>query len=137
MGLILDTSILVAGERRRLSLKEILEPIKIAVGDVEGALSVVTLVELTHGVFRAPPGAFRAQRQAFCDELCRNMIVHPVTLEIARLAGKIEGEQGAVGIKIAFEDLLIGATALHFGFDVATHNVRHFKLIPGLHLVVL
>ena len=65
------------------------------------------------------------------------MIVHPLTLEIAQLAGKIEGEQAAKGIAIAFEDLLIGATALHLGFDVATLNVRHFRLIPGLQIITL
>jgi predicted nucleic acid-binding protein len=29
-------------------------------------------------------------------------------------------------------DLLIGATALELGYAVATHNSRHFELIPGL-----
>lgn len=65
------------------------------------------------------------------------MIVHPLSLEIAQLAGKIEGEQAAQGIAIAFEDLVIGATALYFGFDVATSNVRHFSLIPGLKIVTV
>ncbi len=50
----------------------------------------------------------------------------------AQLAGKIEGEQAAQGISIAFEDLLIGSTALHLGYSVATLNARHFRLIPGL-----
>lgn len=63
------------------------------------------------------------------------MVVHPVTLEIALLAGKIEGEQAARGLSIAFEDLLIGATALHFGYAVATLNARHFHLIPDLSVV--
>jgi len=35
------------------------------------------------------------------------------------------------------EDLVIGATALYLGFDVATLNVKHFKLIPGLNIVTL
>jgi tRNA(fMet)-specific endonuclease VapC len=60
------------------------------------------------------------------------MAVHPVTAEIAELAGRIEGEQAARGISIAFEDLLIGATALHMNYAVVTLNVRHFQLIPGL-----
>jgi predicted nucleic acid-binding protein len=60
-----------------------------------------------------------------------------VTLEVAQLAGKIEGEQAARGISIAFEDLLIGSTALHFGCSVATLNARHFRLIPGLSVVQL
>ena len=63
------------------------------------------------------------------------MAVHPVTAEIAELAGRIEGEQAARGVSIAFEDLLIGATALHLGYGVATLNVRHFQRIPGLSVV--
>jgi predicted nucleic acid-binding protein len=58
--------------------------------------------------------------------------VHPVTLDIARLAGRIEGQQEAKGIRVAFEDLLIGATAPHLGYAVATLNLRHFQNIPDL-----
>jgi predicted nucleic acid-binding protein len=60
-----------------------------------------------------------------------------VTLEIARLAGRIEGEQEAKGIQFAFEDLLIGATALNLGYSVATLNPRDFKQVPGLSVVRL
>ena len=65
------------------------------------------------------------------------MIVHPVSLEIAQLAGRIEGEQAAKGISIAVEDLIIGATTIHLGFGVATLNTRHFQAIPGLSVVTL
>ena len=67
--------------------------------------------------------------------LCSDVPVHPFTLEAARMAGRIEGQQAAQGIMIAFEDLVIGVTALQLGFDVATLNVRHFRLIPGLTVV--
>ena len=137
MGLILDTGILIAGERRRETVKQVIERVQASLGETEAALSTVSIVELTHGIYRARTDADRERRRAFCDELCRDMIVHPVSLEIARLAGKIEGEQAARGIAIAFEDLVIGATALHLGFDVATLNVKHFKLIPGLKIVTL
>ena len=63
--------------------------------------------------------------------------MHPVTVEIARRVGRIEGEQAAQGIVIAFEDLAIGVTAQQLGFDVATLNVRHFQRIPGLVVVTL
>jgi predicted nucleic acid-binding protein len=63
--------------------------------------------------------------------------VYPVTLDIARLAGRIEGQQQAMGIQFAFEDLLIGATALHLGYNVATLNLRDFKRIPGLSVIQL
>ena len=66
-----------------------------------------------------------------------SLIVHPVTLEMAQLAGRIESQQAAQGIGIAFPDLLIGVTALHLGFSVVTLNVRHFQSIPGLSVVQL
>ena len=71
------------------------------------------------------------------EELCRDMFIHPVSLAIAQLAGRIEGEQAAKGIAIPFEDLLIGATALHLGYDVVTLNTKHFSFIPNLKTVTL
>jgi predicted nucleic acid-binding protein len=61
--------------------------------------------------------------------------VHPLTLEIARLAGRIHGEQMARGTGIDFRDLIIGTTALHLGFGVVTLNAKHFQAIPGLSVV--
>jgi predicted nucleic acid-binding protein len=37
-------------------------------------------------------------------------------------------------VTIAFEDLLIAATALQLGFGVVTGNIRHFEQIPALRL---
>ncbi|MBI3279130.1 MAG: hypothetical protein HYZ57_04735 [Acidobacteria bacterium] len=54
------------------------------------------------------------------DELIRDVPVHPVTVETATLAGRIEGDQAAQGVTIAFEDLLIAATALQLDFGVVT-----------------
>jgi tRNA(fMet)-specific endonuclease VapC len=87
--------------------------------------------------YRAKTNADRARRKAFVDELARDMIVHPVSLGIAQLAGRIEGEQTARGISIAIEDLVIGATALYIGFTVATLNMKHFQAIPDLKVVAL
>jgi len=132
MGVILDSSVLIAGERRKQSVREILTRVRTAHGDVDCALSVVTIVELTHGIYRAKSDADRERRRAFSEELRRDMVVHPVTIEIAEPAGRIEGEQAAHGITIAFEDLLIGAMALHLGCAVVTSNVGDFQKIPSL-----
>jgi predicted nucleic acid-binding protein len=32
-------------------------------------------------------------------------------------------------------DLLIGVTALEFGYRIAKANVRHFKMVPGVEIV--
>jgi predicted nucleic acid-binding protein len=137
LGLILDSSILIAGERRGETVKDILQRVRVSHGNIESALSVISIIELTHGIYRAQTKATQGIRRAFVDELVRDMIVHPVSLGIAQLAGRIEGEQAARGISIAVEDLIIGATALHVGFDVVTFNARHFQRIPGLNVVML
>jgi len=137
MGLILDSSLLIAGERRGQRVWDILERVRASQGETESALCAVTVVELTHGIYRAKSEADAQRRRAFVEELCRAIPVQPLTLEIARVAGRIEGEQAAKGIVIALPDLLIGVTALHLGYSVATLNLRHFQLIPGLSIVHL
>jgi len=137
MGVILDSSVLIAAERSGESVRDILKRVQAKQGETESALSAVTIVELTHGIYRARNDTDRERRRAFTDELLRDVIVYPITLEIAQLAGRVEGEQAARGVSIAFEDLLIGATALHLDYSVATTNVRHFRLIPKLSVVQL
>lgn len=135
VGLILDSSVVIAGERRGHTVRQILEQFRSDYGESEIGLSVVTIVELVHGIQRAGTEERRQRRQAFVDELICDLPVHPVTIETARLAGHIEGDQAAHGVTIAFEDLLIAATALQLGFGVVTGNVRHFEHIPGLNVV--
>ena len=77
------------------------------------------------------------RRLEFIDRLTSDVPVHPLSLDIARLAGRIEGQQEGTGIQIVFEDLLIGATALHLGYAVATLNRRDFQRVPGLSIVQL
>ncbi len=137
MGLILDTSILIASERRGGTIESILYQARAVLGETDVALSAVSAVELTHGIYRSKTEADRERRPVFAHKALHDLIVHPMTLEIAQLAGRIEGEQTAKGVAIAFEDLVIGATALQLGFDVATLNTKHFHLIPGLKTVTL
>jgi len=53
MGLILDSSILIAGERGGESVRAILKRVQATQGETESGLSAVTVVELTHGIYRA------------------------------------------------------------------------------------
>ena len=132
MGLILDTSVLIARERRGESVAAVLRDARDRLGEFDLGLSTVSVVELTHGIYRARTAQEMERRRSFCESVFDDLILYPVTSEIAQLAGRIEGEQAARGITIGFEDLVIGATALSLGFDVATLNRRHFDLIPGL-----
>jgi predicted nucleic acid-binding protein len=137
LGLILDTSILIESERRGEGVEDILRRVREAHGETDIALSAVSAVELTHGIYRARSDADRDRRRVFVEGVFHDLIVYPLTLAVAQLAGRIEGEQAARGVSIAIEDLLIGATALHLGFDVVTLNLRHFQAIPGLSVLSL
>lgn len=137
MGVILDSSVLIAGERRGETVRQMMDRVRAAVGDTESALSAMSILELTHGIYRAKAQAERERRRAFVEELVRDMIVHPVSVAISQLAGRIEGEQAAKGNSIAVVDLVIGATALHLCFDVVTLNVKHFAAIPRLKVATI
>ena len=137
MGLILDSSIVIAAERRGETVSELLRQIVAATGDQESALSSIGLTELVHGIYRAQSPEVRARRESFIQEWLNTIEVFPYTKETAMLAGKLDGEQQQQGVVIPLADLLIGATALLNGFSVLTTNPRHFRLVPGLSVVQL
>ena len=132
MGLILDSSILISAERNHQTVAQLLRQVFALAGDQETALSAIVLVELAHGIQRAHTPQIRARREAFIHELLTDVPVYSFTQQIAFLAGRIDGEQQSQGVKIPFQDLLIGATALHLRYAVVTGNPRHFQMIPGL-----
>ena len=132
MGLILDSSVAITAERRQLPVEDMLTVIRKLTGPEDIALSVVSVMELEHGIWRAKEPAQAARRRQFVEDLIANIPVYPVTTELARKAGRIDAEQQARGIRIAFQDLLIGVSALDLGYAVITHNARHFQLIPNL-----
>lgn len=98
---------------------------------------MVTVLELAHGITRADTTERRERRQHFLDELPIGVPIQPVTVQIALRAGQIDGQSQARGIRIPLSDLLIGVSALELGYGVGTANVRHFQLIPGLHVIPL
>lgn len=53
LGLILDSSVIIAVERKRQTIEQLLTSVRQADGEVEIAISAVTLAELVHGVARA------------------------------------------------------------------------------------
>ena len=134
MGLILDSSVVIAAERRGDTVEKLIEQVISVTGDQDAALSSVGLTELAHGIYRAQTQAMRLRRQSFVDALLQVLTVYPYTKATALLAAKIDGEQQAQGVTIPFADLLIGVTALELGFSVLTINLRHFRLIPGLRI---
>jgi len=137
MGLILDSSVIIAAERRGENVEQLIARILRSTGDQEAALSAVGLTELVHGVYRASTPEVRLRRESFLHELLADLTVYPFTKETALLAGKLDAEQRSLGVIVPFADLLIGATALVLSYSVLTVNDRHFGRIPGLSIVKL
>lgn len=130
-----DSSVVIAAERRGDNVTRMLKQILAATGDQRVVLSSVGLTELVHGIFRAQSATARNRRDSFIRELLNDLEIHPFTKETAQLAGRIDGEQQSRGITIPFGDLLIGATALEIGYSLLTINLRHFRLIPNLDVI--
>jgi tRNA(fMet)-specific endonuclease VapC len=100
-------------------------------------LSSITVVELEHGLHRARTTEQARNRRDYLDTVFAAIPVAPFTMEMARIAAKVDAEARKKGSVIPFADLLIGATALHFGYGVGTRNRRHFEMIPGLAILQL
>jgi len=132
MGLILDSSVLIAAERQGKNARQVLSAVAQGIGETEVGISVVTLIELAHGAVRADSLERKSKREKFIEELLAAMPFYPVTAPIALRAGQLDGENQARGVKVPLADLLIGVTALELGYGIATANFRHFQQIPGL-----
>ena len=135
MGLLLDSSVLIAAERKGSNARQALSEIARQASGEDVAVSVVTLMELAHGAARADSPERKARRWQFLQEVTAAVPVHSVTLPVALRAGQIDGENTAKGVRLALGDLLIGVTALELGYRVGTGNVRHFSMVPGLEIV--
>ena len=129
--MILDTSVLIAGERGVLQLESLL----LSLGDEQVRIAAITASELLHGCHRATDPAVRARRLAFVDAILGAIPVIPFGLADARRHAELWAHLASAGTMIGAHDLLIGATALAHGHRLATLNRREFSQVPGLRLV--
>ncbi|MHB8643812.1 MAG: PIN domain-containing protein [Gaiellaceae bacterium] len=126
MALLIDTSLLIAIERGDVSPD--------VLGSDARAISVVSVSELLHGVFRAR-SPVRTRRRLATDKLLKLFDALPVTEDIARLHAELGAELASDGMTIPTNDLWIGCTALFHDAGVATRDRRSLGRIPGLRVV--
>jgi predicted nucleic acid-binding protein len=137
MGLVLDSGVLIAAERDARPASKLLASLEHEHGETEIVLSSITVIELEHGLHRAQTAGQARKRREYLDTVFAAIPVEPFTREMAQLAAKIDAEARQLGRTIPFADLLIGATALHFGYAVGTRNLRHFQMVPNLTVIHL
>jgi predicted nucleic acid-binding protein len=133
VGTLIDSSVLIAVERRALDLDDALS---VHAEDFVGIASI-TAAELLHGVHRAATIAQRQRRDAFVERLLDALPIFPFDLVTARIHASLWAGLAAKGATVGSHDLLIGATAIALGYRVATRDRRSFPKIPGLEVVVL
>jgi tRNA(fMet)-specific endonuclease VapC len=130
MAIIIDTDVIIQGERKAFDLKRWLE----SRSGEQFDIAAVTVAELWHGVERAT-GAFRSERETYVRRILSLVQILPYTevtaLEHARIWAALESS----GKRIGFYDLIVAATALEHGSTVATFNRRHFEFVRGLRVI--
>ena len=92
--------------------------------------SCICVMELRHGAVRTQGSSALWNRIE--SQILKRVSVLEIRTEDAILAGDLLAHLWSVGKPIETEDILIGASALSRGLTVVTHNVSHFRRIPGL-----
>src|SRR5580700_11793817 len=130
MAIIVDADIFIRGEKGAF--------------DVQGwvasrpndrfEIAAITVAELWHGVERST-GKHRVTRQRYLNAILDSLPIIPYTEQTAYEHARIWAELEVSGKMIGFYDLIVGATALERGGEVASFNKRHFGQIRGLSVV--
>ena len=125
MGVILDTSVLIALERNLLDMDKL-----IAHREEESfAISVITASELLHGVYRANIEKRRLKREAFVEKILETFPIYPFDLTVARIYARLWANLVKKGASVGAHDLIIASTAIALGFSVATLDLRDYRKI--------
>lgn len=137
MGVVIDTSALVAAERRapatptrRETWHDVLGPLA---NDV-AVLPVAVYAELLVGVELADTPRRAAERRRRIDALIARIPIAEFDAGIAEVWARLFARLSRAGQLIPANDLAVAATALRLGFGVLVgpDDERHFRTIPEL-----
>ena len=137
MGVVIDTSALVAAERRapaaaarRETWAEVLGPLASEIA----VLPAVVYAELLVGVELADTPRRAAERRARIDALAARIPIAEFDAGIAEVWARLFARPSRAGQLIPANDLAVAATALHLGFRVLVgpDDERHFQAVEGL-----
>jgi predicted nucleic acid-binding protein len=135
MGLIIDTSALVALERRKADVGPALaafvaEPV---------ALPMIVWAELLIGVRLARTAGSAAKRRARLEQLRLHVPLVEFSDETAEHYADIYAECASAGTPLPQNDMAVAATARQLGYRVLVGSAdeAHFRRVQGLDVVVL
>ena len=130
MGVIFDTSEIIAIERNRQYIEALIQGRE----DEPFGVSVITVAELLHGVERADTEARKVTRQAFVEKVIEFFPVIDLDMTTARIYAKLWATLSGKGITVGAHDLIIAATAIALDYTIVTANTRDFEKIEGLRI---
>lgn len=130
MGLILDSSVLIAAERGRFDLPALFR----ANAGEEFFIAAITASELLHGVERANTPERREKRLLYVEGVLQRLPVIDFEMTVARRHAQLWAELEVARKMIGPHDLLIAATALVHGHALATLNTSEFAHVPELRM---
>ena len=135
MGLVIDTSALVALERAGSRWEQLAS----AGADEPLAMPAVVYAEILVGVLLADSAERAARRRARLDALADLVPIVEFDRQVATVWADLFATLSRAGTMIPANDLAVAATALHldYGVCVGPADERHFRAVPGLRVETL
>ena len=129
--LIIDTGVLIASERGRTGLMDIIAE------DDDLVIAAITVAELRTGIELATE-SHRAARAEFLVKVLETLPVEPYDLATAEAHGRLLAHVHRTGSKRGAHDLMIAATAVATKRTVlTTDRGANFNDLPGVDCIVV
>jgi|HubBroStandDraft_6_1064221.scaffolds.fasta_scaffold151255_2 tRNA(fMet)-specific endonuclease VapC len=130
MAIILDADVIIGGEKGLFDL-----PAWAASRPKDQfEIAAITVAELWHGVERAAE-PHKRRRRKYLEAIVSALPIVPYTEQTAYQHARLWADLQAAGKMIGAYALMVAATALERGSQVATFNTRHFSIIKGLQVI--
>ena len=133
MVALVDSSVLIAGERGELDLDRFVEQH----GKTQLALAAISASELLHGIHRLRTSKRKIRAEAWVEAILAALPVLPFDLGSARAHARLGAELARKGVTVGAHDLMVAAVALARGSSVLTKDRRSFARIPDLEVILL
>jgi tRNA(fMet)-specific endonuclease VapC len=130
MAIILDADVIIRGEKGTFDFHGWVA----ARPDEQFEVAAITIAELWHGVERAN-GALRTRRQQYLEAVLSTLPIIPYTEQTAYEHARVWAELESTGKMVGYYDIIVAATALERGSEVASFNHKHFTQIKGLTVI--
>ena len=127
MGLIVDANVFIQFERRGLTVD-----LSRWVSSDGVFICAITVSELLMGVHRADNEVRRNRRSEFVEAILASISVLDFTAAVARHHARLHADLTRQGQVIGPHDMIIAATALHYGLPLLTDNIAEFTRVTGL-----